>query len=269
MFINDKLLNTNLMFVFIYVYGNSMELPNNNTHNNENDNQHQQNILNNVERDLQSGTRDRSVGERPRNNLNPRDRLFYALFMKIGQLYARLVPKKLRVLLEIIVLLKGLLLFSFLSYLHFSFGKVPMNCLNSTVGSWPRDGILRVQIQPEYNLEKQIPRFYSPKQNLVLFHPCHNERKISSILCSSLSEHMESFYEYYDRQYDVKKQCYRMNLSDFMHQQDLYLWKNYQNFEYIFSDRRGNLFNGFKRGEIIKEDRLLAFYEKYLSPTGM
>ena len=57
------------------------------------------NVVNNVERDV-------DVNTRRRNNLNPGDRLFYALFMKIGQLYARLVPKKLRILLEIVVLLK-------------------------------------------------------------------------------------------------------------------------------------------------------------------
>lgn len=143
-----------------------------------------------------------------------------------------------------------------------------MNCLNSTIGSWPRDGILRVQIQPEYNIEKQLPRFYSYKQNVVLFHPCHNEKKISPELCSSLSEEMESYYDFYDRVYALKRQCYHMNLSDFMHKEGLKFWKNYWNFEYVFSDKNGNLFKGFKRGEIIKEDRLYAFYEKYLSPTG-
>lgn len=70
----------------------------------DHENQQQENILNNVERDLQNGTQRRN--EDTRNNLNPRDRLFYALFMKIGQLYSRLIPKKLRILLEIIVLLK-------------------------------------------------------------------------------------------------------------------------------------------------------------------
>ena len=80
--------------------------------NNTNENQHQQNILNNVERDLDNGTRRRNEGTR--NNLNPRDRLFYALFMKIGQLYARLVPKRLRILLEIVVLLKVMAGLSFL-----------------------------------------------------------------------------------------------------------------------------------------------------------
>jgi len=52
-----------------------------------------ENILNNVERDLQeNGTQRRN--NRTGNNLNPRDRLFYALFIKIGQLYARLVRRK-------------------------------------------------------------------------------------------------------------------------------------------------------------------------------
>ena len=69
-----------------------------------------ENILNNVERDLvENGAQRRN---RTGNNLNPRDRLFYALFIKIGQLYASLVPKKIRTLLEVVVLLKVYHLFS-------------------------------------------------------------------------------------------------------------------------------------------------------------
>ena len=64
----------------------------------------QENILNNVERDIENGVQQRR--NRTGNNLNPRDRLFYALFIKIGQLYASLVPKKIRTLLEVVVLLK-------------------------------------------------------------------------------------------------------------------------------------------------------------------
>jgi len=225
-----------------------------------------ENVLNNVERDLvDNGAQRRN--NRTGNNLNPRDRLFYALFIKIGQLYASLVPKKLRTLLEVIVLLKGLLLFSFLSYLHFSFGKVPMNCLNSTIGSWPRDGILRVQIQTEANYEIQLPRFYSHHHNIVLFHPCHSKKEGNSSLCTSLATDLESFYKYHSELYAFKGQCYRMNLSDFMYAQRSSLWKSYEHFEYIFSDKKGNLFKGFMPGEIVKEDKVVDLYDKYFASS--
>lgn len=224
-----------------------------------------ENVLINREPNLENGAQRRN--NNTGNNLNPRDRLFYALFIKIGQLYVRLVPKKLRTLLEVVVLLKGLLLFSFLSYLHFSFGKVPMNCLNSTIGSWPRDGVLRVQIQAESNVEIQLPRFYSYEHNEVLFHPCHNEKEIKSALCTSLANDLESFYKYHEKQYAYKDQCYRMNLSDFMYIQHSDQWKKYEKFEYIFSDRKGNLFKGFTPGEIMKEEKVVDLQEKYFSPA--
>ena len=39
-------------------------------------------------------------------DLNPRDRLFHALFIKIGLVYSRIVPKRCRVILELIVLMQ-------------------------------------------------------------------------------------------------------------------------------------------------------------------
>ena len=39
-------------------------------------------------------------------DLNPRDRLFHALFIKIGLVSSRIVPKRCRVILELIVLMQ-------------------------------------------------------------------------------------------------------------------------------------------------------------------
>ena len=66
------------------------------------------NPLLNIDRDMEN----RAAAERRRinlnapHNLNPRDRLFHALFMKIGHLYIRVVPKNLQLLIELVVLLK-------------------------------------------------------------------------------------------------------------------------------------------------------------------
>lgn len=61
-------------------------------------------ILENVDRDQASNRRRRHA--RGGHLTNPRDRLFHALFIKLGLVYARLVPKKLRIVLELLVLLK-------------------------------------------------------------------------------------------------------------------------------------------------------------------
>lgn len=69
--------------------------------------QSHRNPLLNIDRDMENraAERRRNHVNQP-NNLNPRDRLFHALFMKIGHLYLRVVPKRLQLFLELIVLLK-------------------------------------------------------------------------------------------------------------------------------------------------------------------
>jgi hypothetical protein len=75
-----------------------------------------------------------------------RDRLFHALFYRVALMYARKFPKTLRRLVEFFVLLLALGSFGLLSYLHIVFNRNPINCLAPVQATWPRDGILRVEI---------------------------------------------------------------------------------------------------------------------------
>jgi len=75
-----------------------------------------------------------------------RDRLFHALFYRVALMYARKFPKTLRRLVEFFVLLLALGSFGLLSYLHIVFNRNPINCLGPVQATWPRDGILRVEI---------------------------------------------------------------------------------------------------------------------------
>ena len=75
-----------------------------------------------------------------------RDRLFHALFYRVALMYARKFPKTLRRLVEFFVLLLALGSFGLLSYLHIVFNRNPINCLGPVQTTWPRDGILRVEI---------------------------------------------------------------------------------------------------------------------------
>lgn len=78
--------------------------------------------------------------------LNARDRLFRVLFFKLSLLYARTLSSSVRTLIEFGILTKALLLFSVLVYIHANFTSLPMKCLDNVQKTWPRDGILRVQI---------------------------------------------------------------------------------------------------------------------------
>ncbi|KAG8232570.1 hypothetical protein J437_LFUL012946, partial [Ladona fulva] len=84
------------------------------------------------------------------NNQNPlinvRDRLFHALFFKAAVAYARTFPRPVRRLLEFVVLLKAIMAFFVLAYIHVAFSRTPIDCLESVRDDWPRDGILRVEI---------------------------------------------------------------------------------------------------------------------------
>ncbi|XP_066491243.1 membralin isoform X2 [Tiliqua scincoides] len=79
--------------------------------------------------------------------INVRDRLFHALFFKMAVTYARLFPPSFRRIFEFFVLLKALFVLFILVYIHIAFSRSPINCLEHVRDKWPRDGILRVEIQ--------------------------------------------------------------------------------------------------------------------------
>ncbi|XP_012937116.1 uncharacterized protein LOC101851345 isoform X2 [Aplysia californica] len=119
-------------------------------------------------------------GARARNNNNGarggdnnpffhfQNRLFHALFYRITITYARAFPRPIRRVLEFALLLKALSVLTILVYIHAVFAKAPMNCLEHVQSSWPRDGILRVEIArnvPEnYTIISSYKKEYSDMQ---------------------------------------------------------------------------------------------------------
>ncbi|NXI50133.1 MBRL protein, partial [Chloroceryle aenea] len=91
------------------------------------------------------GARNPNLNQNPL--INVRDRLFHALFFKMAVTYARLFPPSFRRVFEFFVLLKALFVFFILTYIHITFSRSPVNCLEHVRDKWPRDGILRVEIQ--------------------------------------------------------------------------------------------------------------------------
>ncbi|NXJ99346.1 MBRL protein, partial [Corythaixoides concolor] len=91
------------------------------------------------------GVRNANLNQNPL--INVRDRLFHALFFKMAVTYARLFPPSFRRVFEFFVLLKALFVLFILAYIHIAFSRSPINCLEHVRDKWPRDGILRVEIQ--------------------------------------------------------------------------------------------------------------------------
>lgn len=107
---------------------------------------------------------------RNNNNQNPllnvRDRLFHALFIKAALAYARTFPKPVRRFIEFIVLLKAILAFFVLAYIHIVFSRAPTNCLEHIRDEWPRDGILRVEILRNGGDDYSIEKSYAKEEKL-------------------------------------------------------------------------------------------------------
>ncbi|KAM6107388.1 membralin [Pterocles gutturalis] len=91
------------------------------------------------------GVRNPNLNQNPL--INVRDRLFHALFFKMAVTYARLFPPSFRRVFEFFILLKALFVLFILAYIHIAFSRSPVNCLEHVRDKWPRDGILRVEIQ--------------------------------------------------------------------------------------------------------------------------
>lgn len=111
-----------------------------------------------------------NVNRNRNNNPNPlfnvRERLFHALFFKFAVAYARTFPRPIRRFFEFLVLLKALIAFFVLAYIHIAFSRTPTTCLNHVKDSWPRDGILRVEILTNPSADYTIEQSYAKERKL-------------------------------------------------------------------------------------------------------
>ncbi|XP_041695750.2 membralin isoform X1 [Coregonus clupeaformis] len=123
--------------------------------------ENQGNVNNNVPLNNNGGAnriRNPNINQNPL--INVRDRLFHALFFKMAVTYARLFPPSFRRIFEFFVLLKALFVLFILAYIHIAFSRSPINCLEHVREKWPRDGILRVEIQRNSSRAPIFLQFY-------------------------------------------------------------------------------------------------------------
>ncbi|KAG0430314.1 hypothetical protein HPB47_022803 [Ixodes persulcatus] len=91
-----------------------------------------------------------------------RDRLFHALFVRVALAYATAVPPWVRTLLEYVTLVKALVSFFVLAYIHAAFIRTPISCLDHMSQQWPQDGILRVESSGTRRRPRSPTRSNSP-----------------------------------------------------------------------------------------------------------
>ncbi|XP_034035189.1 membralin isoform X2 [Thalassophryne amazonica] len=120
--------------------------------------ENQPNGNNNVPLNNPNRLRNPTINQNPL--INVRDRLFHALFFKMAVTYARLFPPSFRRVFEFFVLLKALFVLFILAYIHIAFSRSPINCLEGVRERWPRDGILRVEIQRNSSRAPVLLQYY-------------------------------------------------------------------------------------------------------------
>ncbi|EDV37683.2 uncharacterized protein Dana_GF11288 [Drosophila ananassae] len=89
------------------------------------------------------------------NMMNMRDRLFHAIYFRAAAAYAELVPRKVQLTIEYLLLAKAIIFFFTLIYVHNAFIKNPCTCLQE-VQNWPREGVIRVEIIPHLTEKRAI-----------------------------------------------------------------------------------------------------------------
>ncbi|ODM98515.1 Membralin [Orchesella cincta] len=115
------------------------------------------------------GPNNNNAGEMPQQTQNlfyMRDRLFLALFFRVTLIYARAFPKTLRRILEFFLLMQSIVLLFLLCYIHIVYTRTPITCLNQYKDSWPRDGILRVEITSDAGDDYDIQKSYEKEEKL-------------------------------------------------------------------------------------------------------
>ncbi|KAH8283666.1 hypothetical protein KR018_011582 [Drosophila ironensis] len=100
------------------------------------------------------------------NMMNMRDRLFHTIYFRAAAAYAALVPRKVQLTIEFLLLAKALLFFFTLIYVHNAFIKHPCTCLQD-VQNWPREGVIRVEIIPHLAEKRAIWQGIKRDRHLV------------------------------------------------------------------------------------------------------
>ena len=131
-----------------------------------------------------------------------RDRMFHAIFHRMAIAYARTFPKPVRRILEWLFLLKvhfkvqalpnwanlyihiytlfyfqALAVFLMLLYIHVIFSRTPITCLDHIKDTWPREGILRIDIMRGSRVRNNTNQPYSLLQSYAKERQIHQREE--------------------------------------------------------------------------------------------
>ncbi|KAG8197032.1 hypothetical protein JTE90_004301 [Oedothorax gibbosus] len=92
-----------------------------------------------------------------------RDRLFQVLFERATVAYAATFHERLRKVIEFGLLVLAVISLCTLIYVHATFVRVPVNCLEEETKTWSREGVLRIEISMDEQTTKafNISKYYN------------------------------------------------------------------------------------------------------------
>ncbi|XP_027204847.2 uncharacterized protein LOC113798492 isoform X2 [Dermatophagoides pteronyssinus] len=107
------------------------------------------------------------------NLLRTRQRVYSMLLIRIALLYSVSIPKLFRNIFEYSILLMAFVSFALLIHMHVMFIRSPLTCLDHVKQTWPKHGILRVQIGDQESFLstsanfKTDPKFLNDLNNMT------------------------------------------------------------------------------------------------------
>ncbi|CAF1619474.1 unnamed protein product [Rotaria magnacalcarata] len=155
------------------------------------------------------------------------ERLFQALFYRIAVIYARAIPKHVRRLGETAILVMAICCMGLLIYLHLVFNQKPVTCLSHLHNTWPREGVLRVELfletPPEnYNLQQSYIKEY---QNNYVHNRNNNDEYLSSSKQSIINLPVATIYTK-PKENPVVEESYANMSINFSLTSPIKRWKN-------------------------------------------
>lgn len=123
-------------------------------------------------------------------------RLFHRLFYKVSLFYATNVPRALRRIIDRIMMIQTGVCIFLLLYVHQAFLSRSGTCLDSLVDTWPKDGIVRVQVNTTktfYSLPLDQEIQYEEEQYIMEYSLHYSFLRMDDTLRKNLSIPVTNF----------------------------------------------------------------------------
>ncbi|PAA73368.1 hypothetical protein BOX15_Mlig016888g2 [Macrostomum lignano] len=112
-----------------------------------------------------------------------RDQLFEFFLHRLCVIYASAFPSPARRFIEFVLLVVAVAALMILMYVHLIFVKAPVTCMDDLIATWPRNGVLRVEVIKGapfgYDLNQSYHKEFSAAQLIQYHSPQQQQQQVS------------------------------------------------------------------------------------------